>query len=196
MPRIALAALLLFAWGAAPAAALEVQDRTIVPGERVGAIKRSTKPAELAKIFGARNVRYTKLVLEEGEEQDGAVIFPGGDQELRVGFLEDRIDFVRIRGKRWQTAEGLRIGATLAELERLNGGPFEFAGFGWDYGGQVYTEPPGQLQEGLDIFLTITREPSGNAWNEITGDRRISSRHPALADLGVEVMLLILRFRD
>ena len=63
LARLAFAALLLLA---APALALDAGDRSFARG-RVGAIVIGvTKPADLAKIFGAGNVRYETMGYEGG----------------------------------------------------------------------------------------------------------------------------------
>lgn len=133
---LAVAAALLFA---APALALDAGDRTFGPG-RVGAIvKGSTKPEDLARIYGAGHVSYEKVHLAEGEYRPGATIHRGTANALQVGFTEDgkKIEFIRIQGKSWKSKEGIRLGITLAALERINGGAFKLAGFGWDNGGTV-----------------------------------------------------------
>ena len=182
---IAAAAALL---AAGPALALDAGDRTVAPG-RVGAMVKATPPADLAKIYGAGNVQYKKVPAAEGQEQPGAVIHAGTPDELQVGFTEDskRIEFIRIVGTRWQTKEGIRIGTSLAELERINGGPFQFSGFGWDYGGAVFTNPRGKLPKDLGITIAPTKNGSNKEAQQVMGDRKFSSRHPALKTLGVVV---------
>ena len=139
---LALAALVVLA---APAAAQDVRDRTFAPG-RVGAIvKGKAKPADLARIFGARNVRREMMdELGGGELHPGAYIHRGSPDALAVHFTEDgkTIMYVVVLGTNWKSKEGLRVGMTAEELERLNGGPFKFYGFGFDYGGQVFAGGP------------------------------------------------------
>ncbi|MCW5772487.1 MAG: hypothetical protein KIT16_12675 [Rhodospirillaceae bacterium] len=177
---------------AAPAFALDGGDRTIVPGIRVGAIQRSTPPADLAKIFGGDKVRYGKVHFAEGEEVPGATILAGTESALETGFTADgkRIEFVRILGKAWSTADGIRIGTPLAQLERINGGPFVLNGFGWDYGGAVRLNPRGKLPKGLAITLAPTKPVPERQGAQVSGDREVSSRHPVLAKMGVRVSLL------
>ena len=61
----------------------------------------------------------------------------------------------------WKTKEGITVGATLQELEHLNGRPFIIMGFGWAQGGKVVSWN-GRLLEaiqtpGLDLQLTEGR---------------------------------------
>jgi hypothetical protein len=189
--HLACAALLLLA---GPALALDARDRSFGPG-RVGAIVQgATKPADLAKIYGAENVRETKIQEPGGgQESPGAFIFHDTPDALELTFTEDGkgIVSVSIHGKNWASKAGLRQGANLADLERINGGPFELAGFGWDYGGRVFAR--GRALQGMDIFVSPTRG-SAKARDAVTGDRKFSSRHPALKELGVKVVVIQVRF--
>jgi hypothetical protein len=186
MHRIVLcfAAVLLLA---SPALALDAGDRTFQAG-RVGAIvKGATQPGDLAKIYGAGNVSYEKVHLAEGEYRPGAYIYRRTANELQVGFAADgkKIEFIRIQGRGWTSKEGIRIGTTLAELERINGGPFKFLGFGWDNGGAVVAG--GKLPRGVIIVLSPTRNRESKQAQQVRGDNEFSSRHPALRNLGVVV---------
>ena len=186
----AFAAALLFA---GPALALDAGDRSFGPG-RVGAIVKGTAPADLAKIYGAGNVKYDKVTAAEGQEQPGAFIYRGSPNELQVAFTEDgkKIEFVRIVGKAWASKEGLRIGTTLAELEKMNGGPFRFSGFGWDYGGAVFAN--GKVLKDIGITIAPAENAPGKDQEKVMGDRKFSSRHPALKNLGVTVSQLVVGF--
>ena len=188
--RFVFASVLLLA---GPALALDAGDRSFGPG-RVGAIVKGTKPEDLAKIYGAGNVKLGNIAAGEGQEQPGAIIYQGSPSELQVGFTEDgtRIEFVRIVGKAWATKEGLRIGTRLAELERLNGGPFQFSGFGWDYGGGVTAR--GRALKGIGITIAYTQNGESKEAQRVMGDRLFSSRHPALKNLGVAVSQLVIGF--
>lgn len=171
--------------------AIDARDRTIVPRERVGALLRTTPPRDIAKIFGAAAVKYGKVPAAEGAEHPGCFVHRGTADALRIGFVSNgrRIEFIAIVGRNWATTAGLRVGTTLAELERMNGGPFTLSGFDWDHGGIVQNKPPGKLPQ----FLTIsTKTVNSQAvppseYNRISGDRQISSRHPVLAKVGVVV---------
>lgn len=192
-----LAALALFAvfHVGGPAQAFDARDRTFAPG-RVGAIvKGATKPEDLARIYGAANVRTTKIYpLGGGDDTSpGVLIHAETADALEVTFSDDgkRIVTVAILGKNWRTMEGLRIGTPLAELERINGGPFELYGFGWDFGGRVQSS--GRTLEAYSIFLYTTLA-GGTERDDVTGDKTISSRHPALKTLGVEVNLIYVPF--
>jgi hypothetical protein len=176
------------------ALALDAKDRLIVPGQRVGALLKSTPPRDIAKIFGAAAVKYGKVPMAEGQEAPGAFVHKGTADELQVGFTAKsrRIEYITIVGRNWRTADGIRIGTTLAELERINGGPFTLSGFDWDYGGIVQTKAPGKLPRFLSISTRTVNSQAvpPNEYTQISGDRQISSRHPVLAKVGVVVIRL------
>jgi hypothetical protein len=179
---------------ASPALALDAGDRTLEQG-RVGAIvKGATQPADLARIYGAGNVVSGQIHLAEGENRPGAHIYRGTDNALQVLFTADgkSIELIRIEGKAWKTKEGIRIGTTLAELERINGGPFKFLGFGWDNGGFVLAG--GKLPKGVSIALAPTRNRETRQARQLDGDTEFSSRHPALKNMGVAVSAMWVSF--
>lgn len=190
LAHLAFAAIFLLA---GPALALDAGDRTIAPG-RVGAIVKATPPGDIAKIYGAGNVSYEKVYLAEGEERPGAHVYKGTANALELVFTVDgkRIELIRVEGKGWKTKEGIRVGTTLAELERINGGPFKFLGFSWDNGGAVLAG--GKLPRGIDITIAPTRNRESKQAQRVDGDSEFSSRHPALKNLGVVVSQLRVSF--
>lgn len=186
------AALLAFA---APAAAQNAADRTFGPA-RVGAIvKGVTKPDDLARIYGAANVKIAKMTPRDGgeEESPGAFVYQMTDDALQIGFSDDgkRILTVTVLGKTWKSKEGLRLGTPIEQLERINGGPFQLYGFGWDFGGQVFAN--GRALRTYEIFLAPTVD-GGSARGQVTGEGKFSSRHPAMMVLRPEVNLITVTF--
>lgn len=195
MRRLSLAAsLLLFL--TAPAAAFDAKDRTFQPG-RVGAIVAGkTKPADLARLYGAGNVR--KEMMDEpggGEMHPGAFVFKETPDALQVHFSDDgkSIAYVTVLGKNWASKDGLRVGTSAAELERLNGGPFDFYGFGFDYGGQVFAG--GAALKDYDIFIHPTREDDAAMEQLTKPEAKVSSSHPAVKTAGLAVSFISVSFR-
>ena len=123
-------------------------------------------------------------------------MFQGTENAIEIAFSEDRTRtwFVRIVGRNWKTASGLRIGATLAELERINGGPFELSGFDWDHGGAIFPGPGGKLPKGIGIKMAPTKTVSQRESQQVAGDRKISSRHPVVRKMGVTVRELVVTY--
>ena len=187
------------ALGASGAAfALDATDRTIVPGQRVGAITKATPPAALAKIFGTAKVRYAQVPIAEGDKAGGAYILAKTQDELQVGFHQNkkRIEFIRIVGRNWKTENGIHIGSSLADLERINGAPFELSGFDWDYGGIVQRRAQDKLSKDLAITLRPTKNVTEAENNQVSGDRKLPSSHPVLKKMGVVVSSLVISWPD
>ncbi|KFN50973.1 hypothetical protein [Arenimonas composti] len=106
--------------------------------------------ASLRARYGAENVVERELAVGEGETMPGWVLFP--DRPTRQ--LEVHLDetgehpAMLVAGSdvtEWQRADGVRNGLTAAELTAINGRPFSFMGFYWDYGGVVIDWKGGAL---------------------------------------------------
>lgn len=140
--------------------ALAEENTVVVPGKSVGPITAKFTRADLVKAFGRANVKDAKIQLGEGETTNGAVVFPKDPKRrLEITWVKSRrVGDVRFSGRSsvWHTADGITLGTTLAELQKLNGVPFKFCGFGWDYGGIVTSWEGGQLATSLKgVWLTL-----------------------------------------
>ena len=172
------------------------EDRTIVPGVRVGPITRTTTLADLRNIYGAQNVRAEPIEAGEGETAPGATIFPDDSlRQVRVAFRDSSGTaprFVVIHGDSslWHTDRGVTLGTRLARLTALNGRPFVLLGFGWDYGGTVASWNGGSLapDSGAGRFIvrlhpTRTGPLADSLSRDVLGDREYASDRPAMAAL-------------
>lgn len=112
----------------------------------------ATTAADLVRRFGAQNVRDGEIELGEGDAAQGTLLYPD-DPMRRVEIVwhdaagRTRPELVRISGdsSAWVVAPEIRIGTTLAELERLNGGPFTVSLFAMDNGSTVTDWRGGRL---------------------------------------------------
>ncbi|QIF01332.1 hypothetical protein [Roseimicrobium sp. ORNL1] len=158
-------------WGEGP-------DYTIEPGKRVSAVTRTTTLSELQTAYGPKNVKATDLPGVEGETIKGAIVLGGTDREMHVIWDPENPEKealeVELVGKAWDL-EGLKRGATLAEVEKANGAPFKMTGFGWDMGGYALFEK-GKLAGKVMVRFTSTGPQS----DDIQGDRQIPSTHAGL----------------
>ena len=117
----------------------------------------------------------------EGFELPGFKVYPGTKNELEVAYDPDaspnRPAFIRVSQEEtpWKTDAGVTLGITLQELQQLNGKPFLFSGFGWDYGGRVTDWNGGAFNSDLMISLDNFSE---NAPEDIFGDREIPNLTP------------------
>jgi hypothetical protein len=138
-----------------------------------GPFAKSITHASLVKTFGRRNVALLDVGTGEGETETASVIFPR-DKARRIEVLwrdeKARRNPAEIRlgvDSQWRTAQGIRRGTTLAEVEARNGRPFKLYGFGFDYGGTTLDWNGGALATqagGCTLVLRFTmREGADNA---------------------------------
>lgn len=170
-------------------------DSTIVPGVRVGPIEKGTTLFGLKTIYGGGKVKAAKIDGAEGEVLDGARLFEGTDKELEILFNPDgdekEIWDIRIIGKGWKFDNGLKLGMSVAEVEKINGKPYTVLGFGWDYGGYANFEG-GKLEGKVSVRFDV--EPQAVA-DSISGDRPIPSTDKTLRAAKAKVETISIIFR-
>jgi hypothetical protein len=166
----------------------------IIPGQRIGLVNLTEGEIDLQMGYGARNVSQSTIQLGEGETASGSVVFPD-DSTQRIEVLwhdtqQRRYPAAAILAgekSQWQLPRGITLGTTLHDLERMNGRPFQLAGFGWDYAGAVLSWNGGSLDS---VFGTHTRlylqpppaENGDSLYAQAMGDRPFSSSsHPMRA---------------
>ena len=161
---------------------------TFVPGERFGPFVAGMDTAEMKRVLGPEHFTDVFIHLGEGQQFDGLALYPDRDARVEIipspedlpADIEPTVDLiVRDPGSPWQMADtGIGIGSSLRELERVNGKPFKFQGFDWDYSGQVYDWNGGRL-EGLGVQLGYEiRSQYGDAVYQLLnvwGDAEVSS---------------------
>jgi hypothetical protein len=100
--------------------------------------------------LGTDNVRPDTLPGAEGETMSGWTLYPDDPTRRLAVYLDDTgaKPLMLLAGEgatAWSRADGVRIGLSTLELAQLNGGPFGFMGFDWDYGGVVTDWRGGRL---------------------------------------------------
>jgi len=168
----------------------------VVPGKRAGPVTGYSSLSILKGLFGRTKVKTGKLPGDEGETIDGAVINAGTDRELHVVWepsaVERRIKLVRVIGRAWKFENGLAIGLTVGELEKINGQPFKMNGFNWDFGGYASFDG-GALASGVSVRLKPT---AGNCSPDITGNKQVPSTSTALLAAHPLVSAIAVTFRN
>jgi len=158
-----------------------VNDWMCIPFLRVGPIRPSSSIDDLVRLFGLENVRQQTVYGAEGAEKfETSVIFPETPNQLIVFWKDNQYGTVpssvsiRKQGSAWKTVQEIQIGTNLAELNAINGRPFSFFGFGWDYGGSVHVQWNGGTMaavRGLFLVLQETRDLP----RQYYGDRELRS---------------------
>ncbi len=151
-------------------------DNFIVPGERVGPILAEDSEQSIINRIGGENVERGEYSIGEGEMITVTYVYPGTEKELILQWLEE--DFANLHSiilakasSPWKTAEGLQIGSTLKEVEKINGKPFQMSGFQWDYAGTTTTWQNGNLSGKIQIVFD---EPA-RVHKSLIGDHAIAS---------------------
>ncbi|HLK63553.1 MAG TPA: hypothetical protein VKU19_08945 [Bryobacteraceae bacterium] len=147
---------------------LSAHDWAIVPGERVGPVTARSTEADVRAAFGADAVVSGMISVGPGAVAPGVEIYRGRiNESLAVvwprkdGDLWWPLTVIPCYGTaspdcRWRTASGVRVGATLADIQAINGRPFRLAP---SLPLHAWTEPrwqKGRLEElGDDIDLAF-----------------------------------------
>lgn len=177
----------------------QYDDFLIVPGKRVGMITSESTEADVESAYGADNIKLTSLDMGEGEEELGVVLFPDTKNELEIVWeLEASIgkpSFVRISKENgeWATEDGVQIGTTLEKLEEINGRPFSFYGFEWDYGGLVADWNGGNLSPYL--IVALVPQDFEALEEELFGEVVLSSNDPKVRKLQAKVGSIVVAFK-
>jgi hypothetical protein len=147
-----------------------------------GPFGRNAGHSDLVKAFGSKNVVDQEIDGVEGQKIKASVLYPD-DPKARLEFVwsdekaRRRPTLIRATDQSaWATANGIRIGTALAEIEQMNGNPFKLSGFDWDYGGRVTDWQDGKLSKpqpggcllGVD-FVHPEDSPEANL-AKVTGD--------------------------
>lgn len=180
--------------------AQQKNDWVCIPGQRVGIITYQTSENDLKSYFGEQNVSTeTEEMGEGGEERNITYCFKGTSNEVKILWLNDNLlnptsIFIRGKSSQWQIQEGIKIGTSLDQLNKINQEIFRFSGFEWDYGGQVNSWGTGKLSK-YKNYLSLTLEASntGNNYSNYIGDqKKLKSNDKGIADLNIVVSELVI----
>ncbi len=166
------------------------EDYVCIPGVRAGKITKVTNEQELKALYLPENVRTEEVPVGEGNYMLATRIFPDTPQEIIVFWKDgdarktpERVVFEQ-ENSPWKTHQGVTVGTTAEELERLNGKPFKLYGFEWDYAGNVSSWEGGALgNPDAPASLTVQLNsdlPPGDDYGDIVGDEEFPSDLPAM----------------
>lgn len=108
------------------------------------------------------------------------------DEEFNTRIAEDNY---------WKFKNGLKIGMTIQELQKLNGGVFNFFGLGWDYGGSVLAE--NKIFENYSMILGyVTADDSKmpQSYYDINGDMELKSDNKIANELPLKLVSIEYHF--
>ncbi len=173
----------------APAArkpAMPSASRTVIACN--GPFAQDSGMLELAMVFGAMNMIYTEEKVQDTKV--GVTVLYPKDPKRRLEIWWQNANrtglyLIDITGKSdWSGPNGLRLGLTLAQLEKLNHKPFKLKGFdngvatvdNWD-GGALASLPGGCKPS---ASLRADPKVAAAAIGEVAPDQEFSSNDPAV----------------
>jgi hypothetical protein len=152
-----------------------------------GPFGRNASHASLVKAVGNDKVAYREVDGPQDKKNRASILYPDDPKaRLEVIWQDERTRrrpaLIRAKDQSaWGAANGIRIGTTLAEIERMNGKPFKLSGFDWDHGGRVTDWRGGALakpQPGgcvLGIEFVHPEDAPEESLTKVSGDREILS---------------------
>jgi hypothetical protein len=165
-----------------------------------GAFAKDSNHLKLMQAFQPKNVEYGEVAGAGGSKLNATILFPK-DPKLHLEVLWDNeaarstTSLIVITGQStWTGPKGLRLGLTLAALEKLNGKPFKLSGFDQpegsaviDWQGGALASLPGGCKVG--IKLAADRKAAADvlaaaAGKEFTSDdAKIRAAKPTVAEI-------------
>lgn len=169
------------------------EQRVIVPGIKVGPIRKNTSQEDIVEIYGGTQVGLSTVKTPEGDEPC-TVVFPGEPSELRITWknaerTQIKAVYIDKRESTWFTREGLGVGLPLTEIAKVNQHPFSFYGLDWQYGGVIESWKNGSMSKYKKAFYGVMAPARSNSPipSNFTGDKLISSN-----DSGTDNVELVL----
>lgn len=174
-------------------------DLSIVIGEKVGLITPSNCTREAILAAYGKDAIVDTIYIIDGMYGEGVVLFPDNPKRRVEIYWNEEIDpkrpaYIQIDGDStgvsdWKTAEGLTIGTPMAEVQKMNGKPFDVSGFGWDYGGFVTEWKGGNFNTSLGLRFA----PKGDD-AKVSGEGTFASDNPAMVASNPIVTSMEFRF--
>ncbi|WP_029037571.1 hypothetical protein [Salinimicrobium xinjiangense] len=147
----------------------------------------------LKEIFPEARIAEGIDLFEEGTvELPYSILYPEtADQLLIIWEDESRTRPYQLyfdnEGK-WSTKNGIKVGTTYEELERINNGPIKFYGFGWDYSGAVDWNDGKLADSNIRVFLAPVNAPPQRFY----GDQIIEADPEDILNLNLRVRAVML----
>jgi hypothetical protein len=151
-----------------------------------GVFGKDSTHLKLALKYDSRNIVYTDVDGPDGTKIKASVLYPN-DPKRRLEVLwnndaaRSETSVIAINGhSQWSAPKGLKLGMSLAALEKLNGRPFKLNGFGpdgsasivgWE-GGALATLPGGCKVGGR---LVLDTKAPADARGAVEGDKELLS---------------------
>jgi len=151
-----------------------------------GAFAKNSSHIRLAQFFGPQNLAYTEVTGAQNTKLQASVLYPKDPKRhLEVMWTNESsragTSVIAINGQStWTGPKGLHLGLPLAAVEKLNGKPFQLAGFDQDGAGTALDWQGGALDKipgGCKVSVRLVPDPkaSEDARKEAVGATLMSS---------------------
>lgn len=153
----------------------------------------SLSAQEISKNFGAANIKEGEGLYDEGTEKRAyTILYPETSDELHITWTDASKKQIKdisfSNAGKWRTKEGIKVGTSYVELNKLNGKEISFYGFGWDYSGAVVWNNGKLERTKLRVFLAPENEPKAR----FIGDQIIKATPEEIAKMNLKVASIIL----
>ena len=156
-----------------------------------GVFGKDSGHLKLALKYDSRNIAFGQVDGSDGSKINASILFPNDPKRrLEVVWTNEAArrdtSVIAINGKsQWIAPKGLKLGLTVAALEKANGRPFKLTGFGkdgstsvLDWDGGALATLPGGCKVGMRLFED-SKTPAA-ARNTVAGDKELLSNSPSV----------------
>lgn len=193
----------------AEAAARPAAPRAAPPGAHVvactGIFGKDSNHLRLAMTFDYKNVTFADVDANGGTKVKASIVFPNDPKRRLEVWWSNPAErsgtyLIDIKGKStWGAPEGMRLGLSLMQMEKLNKKPFKLKGFDKngvatvsDWDGGALASLPGGCKSGVN--LTADPKASADAVSAMSADKEYSSSDPAMRSVKPTVSEILIGY--
>jgi hypothetical protein len=191
-----------------PAAAAVRSNAAIAASRTVacsGPFSKDSSNLKLAMVFDSRNVTFEDVDFN-GTKIGASILFAKDPKHRLEIWWQNPASrsgtYLILINKQstWSAPNGLKLGLTLADLEKLNHKPFKLKGFDKDntatvsdWDGGVLSKIPGECKSGVSLQPDAKAAP--DAVSAFTADKDYSSNDPQLRELKPKVSEILIGYQ-
>jgi hypothetical protein len=170
-----------------------------------GPFSKDSSNLKLAMVFDSKNVTFEDVDVN-GTKVGASVLFPKDPKHRLEIWWQNPANrsgtyLILINGQStWSAPNGLKLGLTLAELEKLNHKPFKLKGFDKDgtatvsdWDGGALSKIPGDCKSGVSLQPDSKATPDAVA--ALTADKEYSSNDPQMRELKPHVSEILIGYQ-